>query len=291
MRLLTRSLSPQEGRVVLALTEQGRRDVTREEIIRLLGSTPKAADAVIESLRKKGWLERATWGKYLLVPPDQGPDVLGDSNLLALASRVAASYYIGFGTAATHYGFTAQHRNVIVLVTPSKLRSRTVGEARLRIVNQTAKKFFGFEPVDVLGQKVVMSDREKTALDCIDHPELAGGVGEAAAIVANASRRFDWTKAADYLDRFDSSPLAHRVGWLLDYVEADVPQGVRAHLLDLSARTRKTWLGPDPTRARAPHAIGFDETWRLFVNVSAQELSGSAGLGRRKTIRNGRKER
>jgi predicted transcriptional regulator of viral defense system len=155
-------------------------------------------------------------------------------------------------------------------------------------VNQTAKKVFGFESVDVLGQKVMMSDREKTALDCIDHPELAGGVGEAAAMLANGSRRFDWTKAATYVDRFNSSPLPHRVGWLLDHVKADVPQEVRARLLDLATRTRKTWLGPDPAHARAPRAIGFDETWRLFVNVSAEELTGSAGSGQRKTIRKDR---
>jgi predicted transcriptional regulator of viral defense system len=288
MEFPVRSLSSQESRVVLALTEQGRRDATRKEIIHILGGTPKAADAVIEALRKKGWLERATWGKYLIVPPEQGPDALGDSNLLARASRVADPYYIGFGTAATHYGLTTQHRSVIFLVTPSKLRNRIVGAAHLRIINQAAKKFFGFEPVDMLGQKVMVSDREKTALDCIDHPELAGGMGEAATILANASRRFDWTKAASYVDRFGSRPLPHRLGWLLDYVQADVPQDVRTHLLARSTRTRKTWLGPDPARVHAPRAIGFDETWRLFVNVSAEELSGSASLGRLKTIRKDR---
>lgn len=288
MEFPVRSLSSQESRVVLALTEQGRRDATRKEIIQILGGTPKAADAVINALRKKGWLERATWGKYLIVPPEQGPDALGDSNLLALASRVADPYYIGFGTAATHYGLTTQHRSVIFLVTPSKLRNRSVGGTHLRIINQTARKFFGFEPVDVLGQKVMVSDREKTALDCIDHPELAGGIAEAATILANASRRFDWTKAASYVDRFGSTPLPHRLGWLLDHVKADVPQDVRAYLLALSTRTRKTWLGPDPARARAPRAIGFDQTWRLFVNVRAEELRGSAGLGQRKTVRKDR---
>jgi hypothetical protein len=55
----------------------------------------------------------------------------------------------------------------------------------------------------VLGYKVMISDREKTAIDCIDHPPLAGGVGEAATL-ATASRRFDWTKAADYLERIGS---------------------------------------------------------------------------------------
>jgi predicted transcriptional regulator of viral defense system len=285
MDFITRSLSPQESRVVLALSEQGRRDATREEIIRIVGGSHKAADNVIEALRKKGWLERATWGKYVLVPPDQGPDALGDSNLLALASRVADPYYIGFGTAAAHYGLTTQHRHVIFLVTPARVRGRKLGESRVKIINQTAKKFFGFEPVDVLGQQVMMSDREKTALDCIDHPELAGGVGEVAAILANASRRFDWTKTANYIERMGSGPLPHRFGWLVDHVKADIPPQVRAHLLELSAGGRKTWLGSDPARARVKGAIGFDDTWRLFVNVTAEELSGSAGLGKRKTLR------
>jgi hypothetical protein len=57
--------------------------------------------------------------------PLDSPDVLGDSNLLALASRIANPYYIGFSTAAAHYGLTTQHRNVIFLVTPVRLRPLT----------------------------------------------------------------------------------------------------------------------------------------------------------------------
>ena len=81
MEPLTRSLSTQESKVVLALTERGRREATRAEIVDLLGGSVKAADHVIESLRRKGWLQRATWGEYLLIPAEQGPDALGDSNL------------------------------------------------------------------------------------------------------------------------------------------------------------------------------------------------------------------
>ena len=286
MKLATRSLSPQESRVVLALTEQGKRETTREEIVELLGGSPKVADHVIESLRRKGWLERATWGEYLVIPPEQGPDAIGNSNLLALASRIANPYYIGFGTAATHYGLTTQHRKVIFVVTPVRLRAREVGESRVRIVNLSANKFFGFESVDVLGYKVMISDREKTAIDCIDRPVLAGGVGEAAIILATASRRFDWTKAANYLEKIGSGALARRFGWLADYVKADVPPAVRDRLLTLAARSRKTWLGPDPARARAVQgAIGYDETWRLFVNLKWEELYGSAGLGQRKVVK------
>lgn len=271
--------------MVLGLAERHRREATRAEIVELLGASEKAADNVIESLRRKGWLERASWGEYLLVPPEQGPDALGDSNLLALASRIADPYYVGFGTAAAHYGFTTQHRNVIYVVTTVRLRGREVGESRVRIVNLSSTKFFGFEAVDVLGYKVMISDREKTAIDCVDHPELAGGVGEAATILATAARRFDWNKAAGYLERIGSGALARRIGWLVDYVKADVPPAARKRLLHLAAQSRKTWLGPDPARARAVEGvIGYDKTWRLFVNVSKNELRGSAGLGHRKAL-------
>ena len=227
MEPLTRSLSTQESKVVLALTERGRREATRAEIVDLLGGSVKAADHVIESLRRKGWLQRATWGEYLLIPAEQGPDALGDSNLLALASRVADPYYIGFSTAAAHYGLTTQYRNVIYVVTPVRVRAREVGEARVQIVNPSPDKFFGFEPVDVLGYKVMISDREKTAIDCVDRPALAGGVGEAAMILATASRRFDWTKVLNYLQRIESGALARRFGWLADHIAADMPAEIR----------------------------------------------------------------
>ncbi len=282
MEFATRSLSPQESRIVLALAEQGRREIERPEIVQLLGVSAKAADHVIHSLRRKGWLERASWGKYLLIPADQGPEALGESNLLALASRIAEPYYIGYGTAAAHYGLTTQHRNVIWLVTPVHLRDRRIGQADVRIVNPVPHKFFGFGPVDVLGYKTVISAREKTVIDCIDRPDLAGGVGEVAYILATASRRIDWRKAVDYLERIGSAPLVRRFGWLADHADAEIPASERERLLRLAGHNRKAFLGP---KGKVKGAIGYDDRWRLFVNVTREELHGSAGLGRRRTVK------
>jgi predicted transcriptional regulator of viral defense system len=280
-----RSLSAQESKIVLTLTENGRRAVTRAEIAKMLGNTDKAADHVIASLRRKGWLERATWGSYLLIPPEFGPDALGNSNLLAHASHIADRYFIGFGSAAAHYGLTTQHRNVIYLVTPKRLREREIGDSRVEIVTQSERKFFGFEPVDVLGHEVSMSDREKTAIDCIDHPEFAGGTGEAASVFAAASRRrFNWEKAGDYLEKIGAGALARRFGWLADFTQADFPPDARARVLQVAARSRRTWLG-SPQDHPVPRALGYDEKWKVFVNVSKEELSGIAGTARRMTDR------
>ena len=281
MAFTTRSLSPQESRVVLTLAEHGGKEVDRQEIIDMLGVSPQAADHVIRTLRRKGWLERASWGRYLLIPPEMGPDALGESNVLALASRIADPYYFGYGTAAMHYGFTTQRRHVIRLVTPVRTRNRRVLDTDVRIVNPVQRKFFGFGPVDVLGYTVMMSDREKTVIDCIDRPGLAGGEGEAAAILATACRRIDWHRAATYLERIASRTLTRRFGWLADHAGATIPDDARAHLRNLAGGSGKAFFGP---RFPKPGAIGYQNSWQLAVNVPNDELRESTGLARRHTV-------
>ena len=176
---------------------------------------------------------------------------MGDSNLLALASHIATPYYIGYGTAAAHYGLTTQHRNVIFVVTPAHAAGAP-GRGLAGPDCQSSPKANSSvsSPSMCSVHKVMMSDREKTAIDCIDRPALAGGAGEAAAILATASRRFDWNKAADYLERIGSGALVRRFGWLVDHVKAEIPPAVRDRLLRLAgaqpqnmARTRSRARG------------------------------------------------
>ena len=277
-----RSLSFQESRVVLGLVERGEIFVGRQQIIETLDRGPQAADRVIRSLRRKGWLERASWGQYLLVSPEMGPEILGESNVLALASRIATPYYFGYGTAAAHYGLTTQRRRVVWVVTLARVRNRRLLDTDVRIVNLARSKFFGFVPVDVLGHPVMMSDCEKTVLDCIDRPRLAGGEGEAAVILAVACRRLDWNKTSDYLEQTGSKALVRRFGWLAEHTGAEIPESVNRRLRKFASSPGKSFYGPKtPDRG----AVGYQGSWRLVVNVSAKELGESAGLARRQRIR------
>lgn len=278
MEFAVRSLSRQESRIVLNLAERGVRSVTRQELIRMLRISPESADKVIRSLRRKGWLERAGWGKYLLIPPEHGPEALGESNVLALAGQLADPYYIGYGTAASHYGMTTQHRNVVWLVTPHRLRDRRLLNTDVRIVNPVERKFFGYGPVNVLGFEVMMSDREKTAIDCVDRPDLSGGVSEAAYVLGRASKKLDWEKVVEYLQQIDSMALARKVGWLLDHVGANAPDHVHSSLTALAFKAdTKAILGP---KVSEEHAIGYQSSWKLIVNVAERALKESAELAK-----------
>lgn len=281
MNFALRTLSPKESRIVLGMVEHGQKAIRRQEVIGLLDAEPQAADRVIRSLRRKGWLERASWGKYLLIPPEQGPDALGESNVLALASRIVDAYYLGYATAAEYYGLTSQHRRVIWLVTPMHVRDREILDSKVRAVNPSPCKFFGFSPVNVLNHSVMMSDREKTAIDCIDRPRLAGGEGEAATILARACRRMDWRKAAGYLERMRSKALVRRFGWLADHAGAEIPEAVRLRLRELAAGGGRSFWGP---RSPRHGAIGYQGDWRLAVNVGVEDLRESSGLARKRTL-------
>jgi predicted transcriptional regulator of viral defense system len=274
-----RSLSPHETRIVLSLAEDGRRELDRTEIIALLGVSADSADQVIRSLRKKGWLERAGRGRYLLIPPDQGPDAIGESNLLALASRIADPYYFAYSTAAAHYGLTTQARNVVwIATTRSGLRTRELLGASVRFVHLTPRKFFGYETVRVFGYPVLMSDREKTIIDCVDRMNLAGNASEVRRMIAAAARRIDWEKITHYLEQIGSVSLIQRFGFLTATTEAPLPPDARARLRQHLHPSSRSILGP---AKKPPRAIGYDQDWQLMVHLTPQDLGGEVALDRK----------
>ena len=69
----------------------------------------------------------------------------------------------------------------------------------------------------------------------------------------------------------------------MDHVQADMPSDIRERLLRLAASGPRTWMGPNPAH-KVEGAIGYDQTWRLFVNVSREDLGESAGIGRGRAL-------
>src|SRR4051812_38347413 len=102
-----RTLGPAESRVVLSFREQGRSVVRASDVLNILGSE-NSARKVIRNLLRKGWLSRIVGGRYMLLPPEHGPENLGENNILALAGAAVNPAYIGWWSAAAYHGFTTQ---------------------------------------------------------------------------------------------------------------------------------------------------------------------------------------
>ena len=87
METTLRTLGPAEAKVVLSFREQGRDVVETGDIIGLLASE-QTGRKVIRNLVRKGWLTRLGGGRYMLLPPEWGPETIGENNPLAVASAV-----------------------------------------------------------------------------------------------------------------------------------------------------------------------------------------------------------
>ena len=203
--------------MVLSLREQGREIVLASDIISMLGSETTARK-VIRNLVKKGWLARLVGGRYMLLPPEHGPENFGENNPHGARRRRRRTSYIGWWTAAAFHGFTTQKPMTVTVATLRQMPARTIEDTDVRFIKITERKFFGFKPYNIYGRKVAISEPEKTVIDCIDRPDLCGGAAELTRIVHGAMRDADLLKPCQCREHEISlvAPaawLSHRSRW------------------------------------------------------------------------------
>jgi predicted transcriptional regulator of viral defense system len=268
METTPRTLGPAEARVVLSFREQGRDIVEADDIISLLESE-KTGRKVIRNLVRKGWLTRLVGGRYMFMPPERGAENIGENNPLAVAAAVVDESYVGWWSAASFHGFTTQKPATVFVAVHKQMAPRTIEGAEIRFVSVEARKFFGFNTYNVYGRSTRISDPEKTLVDCIDRPELAGGPSELARIVHAAMAEIDQEKLMAAALQMKSKALLQRLGFLSDLVERPLKDEWRQQLRAAIPKKTRSTFG---ARARAEGDIGYVAEWELHVHARKDEL-------------------
>jgi predicted transcriptional regulator of viral defense system len=268
METTVRTLGPNEAKVVLSLCEQNREVVRAADIIQILGSEPRARK-VIRNLLRKGWLTRLIGGRYMFLPPEYGPESLGENNVLALASAVVEPSYVGWWAAASFHGLTTQKPMAIAVATLRQLPSRTIEGAEMRFVKVAKRKFFGFSRYNVYGRQVQLSTPTKTVVDCVDRPDLAGGPAEVTRIVYGAKREVDPHELTDIAIKMKSTALLQRLGFLIDLAGWEFPADACEQLRSAIGKSSRSTFGHDQRRE---HDVGYVADWGLFVNATRNDL-------------------
>lgn len=268
MKTNLRSLGPAEARVVLTLREQGQDVVEAGSIMSLLESE-QTARKVIRNLIRKGWLTRLKGGRYLLLPPERGADAMGENNPLAVASAIVDQSYVGWWSAAAYHGFTTQKPATVFVAVTRQRRPRTVEDTEIRFVTVPPHKFFGAETYDVYGRSTRITGSEKTLVDCLDRPDLAGGPGEVARITHAAMPDIDQGKLVDTALRMESTSLLQRLGFLTDLVERPLGDEQRARLRAAIPKSARSLFGRSERR---DGDCGYAAAWGLFVHARKDDL-------------------
>ena len=265
-----RSLSKTEAKVVLSLEAEREDVVTLTGIQKRAGVSPVFARKLAHSLVRRGWLQRLRRGTYLLNPSRHGPEALPDMDPLRIGSRLVDPYYFGYATAAELHGLFPQASRVYYVVTTQRYGVPAHALGKFHVVRTRSSRFFGTQRMARRGEALVVSDPERTVLDCLERPEFAGGMAGVAQIFALVKPRLDWRRIASYLDRFGNRSLTLRAAFLAERIRPSIrppSSWVRARL----PRPDEPFvpLGPPSSHGRrGPH----DSRWHIIRNISDAQL-------------------
>ena len=268
------SLSNAEASFLTALAASGKQIFAIQDAYHVLG-TGKATGGVLARLVRKGWLERIEKGKYLIVPLEAGPDRIWTEDAHVIAAHLVSPAMVSHWSALSYWNLTEQVPRVTFVQTPARKenrRPRVLG-MQFRIVRVKPSKFFGGHEYRAGEFQVAITDREKTIVDCLDRPDLSGGVNQIAAALRTGVADLDWDRMTMYLRRFGSGSVVKRLGFLVEALGLTHPPepGMLDRWLDLlSAGISRL----DPSTPRAPHRIAT--RWRIEVNLPEEGLRRSA---------------
>jgi predicted transcriptional regulator of viral defense system len=266
-----RTLGKAESKVILSLREEGRSLVQTADILGILGPTvpETAARKVIRNLVRKGWLSRIVGGKYMLLPPEHGPENLGENNVLALAAAAVQPSYVGWWSAASWHGFTTQKPMTVFVAVTRQTPPKIIEGNAVRFVKVTARKFFGYELYDIYGRSVALSTPAKTLVDCLDRPDLAGGPAELARIADNALAETDPEDVMAVASAMKSKAVLQRLGFLTDLIGRPLPDPLRKTLRQELPGSYRSHFG---RAERLNGDIGYVAAWGLYVNARKEDL-------------------
>ena len=217
----------------------------------------------MRNLIKKGWL---VGGRYMLLPPEYGPENLGENNPIALAA--AEPSYVGWWSAAAFHGFTTQKPMAVTVATQRQMPTRTIEGTEVQFIKIAARKFSGFKTYTIYSRTAAITDPEKTVIDCIDRPDLAGGPAELTRIVYTAMGEIDYEKLVTAAMAMKSTALLQRLGFLTDLVGGKLPEKLRLQVRNAIPKSTRPIFG---RRDRREDDIGYVDCG-LFVYARRNDL-------------------
>jgi predicted transcriptional regulator of viral defense system len=228
--------------------------------------SPGGARKLAHDLVRKRWLQRVRRGVYLLNPTDRGPDALPDTDPLRLGGQIVAPYYFGYATAAELLGLLPQASNTYYIVTTARAVPAAALRNRFRVIHSMPKHFFGIQLFARRGVTLRISNLEKTLVDCLSRPGLAGGMSGVAHIMALSKPSLDWNRFGSYLNRMGNRQLTMRAGYLAERIRPSI-------------RPPASWIRPRLSRADEQYAPlappgpngrrgARDERWHVVQNIS-----------------------
>ncbi len=226
----------------------------------------KLAYDVLQRLERKGWLARIEPGKYLIVPLEAGPERQWTEDPYLVAGAMVQPSAIAYWSAIRHWNWTEQIPRIVYVQTTRRKsrRQQTVFGVRYEFVTVNPRKFFGHAKEWRNGNQVLVTDREKTLIDCADDVERGGTIEEFAKAVKSSAGEISWAKLNEYVTRFPNGAVPKRLGYLFETLVLELPSEATEVLASWQG---KLSAGVVPLQPLKSKLRGISTRWRVRVNV------------------------
>jgi len=222
----------------------------------------------VKRLVGEGKLQRVRKGLYVVLSPleKQGERV---ADKLLIASKVRDEYYLGFHTALEYYGCAHSLYNEAYVCVKVEDRFDPFHYGR-----------FSFKPVFVedinlevdkksyFGHALMVSNREKTFLDCLDRVKYAGGWEECLRSLEGLGG-LDFQKIINVLLRTRRDVLLRRAGYVLELLRRH--SSFYEHLNDLLLDRIYEQISGSSQYLVKGELGPLNERWRLYVPGDFEE--------------------
>jgi predicted transcriptional regulator of viral defense system len=232
-------------------------------------SYPATQQALLRLVRA-GWLVKLGAGKFALVAPAAGKDAFPEANRFIIARELVgnAPYYISHESALEIHDMITRPIGRVVITTPRRLRSRKVMTIPYCFIYSKPENMWGYSTEWVSsGEKVQVSEVERTILDGLARPDLCAGVSEIITGVLTRKGSINWETLSGYAQKMGSQVVAKRLGYILEYYHLD-----NSDVIDrLQAMIGASYTRLDPI---LPASGRYQRRWRVQVNIDDETLKG-----------------
>jgi predicted transcriptional regulator of viral defense system len=273
-----RALSKAGSKLISKISAANKTTFAFAEALNVLPEkSENAIRLLLSRLVKSGWLIRLKGGEYLIVPLEaESPELWSEDSLVLASTNVTGSalgngsdyktkskeYAISYWSALNYYGYTEQIPRTVFLSIPKRQTSASqdILDVPYKIVFLSPKKYFGTTTVWQDDKPVQITDKEKTIIDCLDHPRMCGGIVEAAKGLSEGFKdNIDVDKLSEYAHKIGNATVFKRLGFLSEYLELPVDSWTNNWQKNIS----KGYSLLDPTQSK--HG-SYNSKWHLVVN-------------------------
>ncbi len=269
-----KTLGPRAAQLVTELNELRRSTFTLADVESITRLSAAASRNLVHKAYQRGLVTRLKPGLFNLVPFELGRAAthVDSPYLIARELAGAAPYFLSHGTAFELHRMTTQPAFTVHVSCTRRVRPQIAGGYDFRFIHITGTQIFGTIKHWIDKERFVMiSDIERTLIDGLRRPDLAGGITEVAKGMWMKRDALEAGRLVDYALRLDVGAVTRRLGFLLEHYElAGAPALER-----LRAKLTAAYQRLDPL---LPAEGSFTARWRLQLNVTRDELD-AARLG------------